>query len=131
MKQTLVLAAFTLLLWACASGPKPQSPRTRPPAKVGEVETGMASWYGPGYDGKRTACGDRFEQDALTAAHGTYPCGTKLRVTFISTGKSTVVKVNDLFTNHKGRLIDLSRGAAKAIGLLGPGTGKVKVEVVR
>src|SRR5690349_20342919 len=129
--RPLILGTALVLVAACSSNSKPESPRTRPPAKVGAVETGMASWYGPGYDGKRTACGDRFDQDALTAAHGTYPCGTRLRVTFISTGKSAVVRVNDLFTNHKGRLIDLSRGAAKTIGLLGPGTGKVKVEVVR
>jgi len=126
-----IVASLVILLSACAASPKPQSPRTRPPARVGAVETGMASWYGPGYDGKRTACGDRFDQDALTAAHGTYPCDTKLRVTLLSTGKSVTVRVNDLFTNHKGRLIDVSRGAAKAIGLIGPGTGKVKVEVVR
>jgi rare lipoprotein A len=123
--------AFVFLLSACASNPRPQSPRTRPPAKIGAIETGTASWYGPGYNGKRTACGDRFDQDALTAAHGTYPCGTKLKVTLLSTGKSSVVTVNDLFTNHKGRLIDLSRGAARAIGLIGPGTGRVKVEVIR
>lgn len=122
---------LALLLSACASNPKPQSPRTRPPVKVGTTDTGMASWYGPGYDGKRTACGERFDQDALTAAHGTYPCDTKVRVTLLSTGKSVVVRINDLFPNHKGRLIDLSRGAAKQIGLIGPGTGKVRVEVVR
>jgi rare lipoprotein A len=119
------------VLAACASNPKLQSPRTRPPVKVGVTATGMASWYGPGYDGKRTACGDRFDQDALTAAHGTYPCDTRVRVTLLSTGKSVVVRINDLFPNHKGRLIDLSRGAAKQIGLIGPGTGKVRVEVVR
>jgi len=125
----LILPA--LVLSACASNPKLQSPRTRPPVKVGTTVTGTASWYGPGYDGKRTACGERFDQDALTAAHGTYPCDTKVRVTLISTGKSVVVRINDLFPNHKGRLIDVSRGAAKAIGLIGPGTGKVRVEVVR
>jgi rare lipoprotein A len=124
------VALLALLIPACASNPKLRSPRTRPPVRVGTTETGMASWYGPGYDGRRTACGDRFDQDALTAAHGTYPCDTKLRVTLLSTGKSVVVRVNDLFPNHKGRLIDLSRGAARAIGLIGPGTGKVRVEVV-
>ncbi len=119
------------LLSACAANPKPQSPRTRPAVKAGTTDTGMASWYGPGYHGKRTACGDRFDQDALTAAHGTYPCDTRVRVTLLSTGKSVVVRINDLFPNHKGRLIDLSRGAARQIGLIGPGTGKVRVEVVR
>jgi rare lipoprotein A len=122
---------LALLLSACASSPKLQSPRTRPPAKVGATDVGTASWYGPGYDGKKTACGERFDQDALTAAHGSFPCDTKVRVTFLSTGKSVVVRINDLFPNHKGRLIDLSRGAAKQIGLIGPGTGRVRVEVVK
>jgi len=125
-----VVVVLAALLSACASNPKLQSPRTRPKVAVGTTDTGMASWYGPGYDGKRTACGDRFDQNALTAAHGTYPCDTKVRVTLLSTGRSVVVRINDLFPNHKGRLIDLSRGAAKAIGLIGPGTGKVRVEVV-
>ena len=133
MKRNRDLAFLTFLalgLAACASNPKLQSPRTRPLVKVGTSATGMASWYGPGYDGKRTACGERFDQDALTAAHGTYPCNTRVRVTLLSTGRSAVVRINDLFPNHKGRLIDVSRGAARAIGLIGPGTGRVRVEVV-
>lgn len=91
----------------------------------------MASWYGPGYDGKNTSCGDRYDQDDLTAAHPTWACGTWVRVTLLSTGRSVVVRVNDLFPGHKGRAIDLSRGAAKVIGLIGPGTGRVRMEVVR
>jgi peptidoglycan lytic transglycosylase len=91
----------------------------------------MASWYGPGYHGKRTSCGDRFDQDALTAAHPTWACDTWVRVTLLSTGRSAVVRVNDLFPGHKGRVVDLSRGAARAIGLIGPGTGRVRMEVVR
>jgi rare lipoprotein A len=133
----VVVALFAASLAACASNPKPKaSPKpkmpmaTRPAPRIGTTDEGTASWYGPGYDGKRTACGDRFDQDALTAAHGTYPCDTRVRVTLLSTGKSVVVRINDLFPNHKGRLIDLSRGAAKQIGLLGPGTGRVRVEVV-
>ncbi len=130
-RSAALVTLLALLLSACASNPKARSPRTRPPVRIGTTDTGTASWYGPGYDGKRTACGDRFDQDALTAAHGTYPCDTRVRVTLLSTGKSVVVRINDLFPNHKGRLIDLSRGAAKQIGLIGPGTGRVKVEVVR
>jgi rare lipoprotein A len=119
------------LLSACASNPKLRSPLTRAPARIGLIQRGTASWYGPGYDGKRTACGERFDQDALTAAHGSFACNTNVRVTLLSTGRSIVVRINDLFPNHKGRLIDLSRGAAKQIGLLGAGTGRVRLEVVR
>lgn len=121
-----------MVLAACGSNPRPRTPLARRPApKVGATASGTASWYGPGYHGKRTACGERFDQDGLSAAHGTWPCGTKVKVTLLSTGKSVEVVINDLFPNHKGRLIDVSRGAARAIGLIGPGTGKVKVEVVR
>lgn len=121
-----------LILTACASAPKRRTRLAdRPAPRIGATATGTASWYGPGYHGKRTACGDKFDQDALTAAHGSWPCGTRVKVTLLSTGKSVEVVINDLFPNHKGRLIDVSRGAARAIGLIGPGTGKVKVEVVR
>ena len=124
----LVAAA---LASACATNPKPRRLADRPAPKTGTTETGTASWYGPGYDGKKTACGERFDQDGLTAAHGTWPCGTKVKVTLLSTGRSVTVVVNDLFPNHKGRLIDVSRGAARKIGLIGPGTGRVRLEVVR
>jgi peptidoglycan lytic transglycosylase len=104
-----------------------------PPAQapsVGLVEVGIASWYGPGYDGKRTSSGERFDQDELTAAHASWQFGTRVRVTFLTTGRSVVVRINDRFRNHKGRVIDLSRAAARQIGLIGPGTGRVRLEVV-
>jgi rare lipoprotein A len=121
-----------LISSACATAPKRRTPlAARPAPKIGATATGTASWYGPGFHGKRTACGERFDQEALTAAHGSWPCGTRVRVTLLSTGKSALVVINDLFPRHKGRLIDVSRGVARAIGLIGPGTGKVKVEVVK
>jgi rare lipoprotein A len=104
-----------------------------PPAQapsVGLVEVGIASWYGPGYHGKRTSSGERFDQDDLTAAHASWQFGTRVRVTFLTTGRSVVVRINDRFPNHKGRVIDLSRGAARQIGLIGPGTGRVRLEIV-
>jgi rare lipoprotein A len=122
-----LLAAAALALPACAHAyrfPPPQSP------SVGLVETGIASWYGPGYDGKKTSSGERFDQDGLTAAHATWRFGTHVRVTYLATGRSVVVRINDRFPNHKGRVIDLSRAAARQIGLIGPGTGRVRLEVV-
>jgi peptidoglycan lytic transglycosylase len=132
-RRGLVLAALLLgtgLLPACAGNPRPRGSVERVVPAPGTRAEGIASWYGPGYDGKRTACGERFDQDAMTAAHGSWACGTKARVTLLSTGKSVVVRINDLFPNHKGRLIDVSKGVAKRIGLIGPGTGKVLLEVV-
>jgi rare lipoprotein A len=90
----------------------------------------MASWYGPGYHGNRTSSGERFDQDDLTAAHYDWAFGTKVKVTLLSTGRSVVVRVNDRFPKFKGRVLDVSRAAARAIGLIGPGTGRVRLEVV-
>ena len=125
---TLGLALIVVLpLSACAHHYK--FPPAQAPS-VGLVETGIASWYGPGYDGKKTSSGERFDQDALTAAHASWQFGTRVRVTFLTTGRSVVVRINDRFPNHKGRVIDLSRGAARQIGLIGPGTGRVRLEIV-
>jgi rare lipoprotein A len=121
-----------LLLLAGCSHPRPRAmPRPEPVAPaVGTVVEGVASWYGPGYHGRRTASGEVFDQDDLTAAHYNWAFGTRVEVTLLSTGRSVVVRVNDRFPPFKGRLIDLSRGAARRIGLVGPGTGRVRVEVV-
>jgi peptidoglycan lytic transglycosylase len=119
---------LALALAACATH-RPPAPLASVP--VGTVQEGVASWYGPGYHGHRTASGERFEQDDLTAAHPSWPFGTRVRVTLLSTGKSCVVRINDRFGGHKGRIVDLSRGAARKIGLIGPGSGRVRLEVVR
>jgi rare lipoprotein A len=95
----------------------------------GTTRVGLASWYGPGYHGKRTSSGERFDQDALTAAHYNWDFGTRVEVTLLSTGKSVVVRINDRLP-RRDRVIDLSRGAARRIGLIGPGTGKVRLEVL-
>jgi rare lipoprotein A len=124
----MTLAAAALA--GCGHGkPKFAFPPADTPA-VGTRVEGTASWYGPGYDRKRTSSGEVYDQDALTAAHYAWAFGTRVRVTLLSTGKSVIVRVNDRFPNHKGRVIDLSRGAARAIGLIGPGTGVVRLEVV-
>lgn len=87
----------------------------------------VASWYGPGFHGKRTASGERFNQNALTAAHKSLPFGTKLRVTY--KGRSIIVRVNDRGPFTKGRHLDLSKEAARKIGCKGVCT--VKVSVIR
>jgi peptidoglycan lytic transglycosylase len=131
----LLCAAVTLvvgLLSSCARNPNPKTYAFPPPERpaVGTVVEGIASWYGPGFDGKKTASGERFDQDALTAAHAYWAFGTRVRVTYVANGRSVVVRINDRFPSHKGRAIDLSRGAAKAIGLIGPGTGLVRLEII-
>jgi rare lipoprotein A len=89
--------------------------------------SGMASFYG-NESGSRTASGQRFNQNAMTAAHRSLPFGTKLRVTH--RGQSVVVTINDRGPFIRGRVLDLSTGAARAIGLTGAGVGRVTAEVV-
>ena len=119
--------ALALVLGACGPRHFKFPPAVDPP--VGFVQEGIASWYGPGYHGRKTSSGEVFDQDDLTAAHMTFTFGTRVRVTMLSTGRSVVVRINDRFPNAH-RVIDLSRGAARKIGLIGPGTGKVRLEVV-
>lgn len=87
----------------------------------------MASFYG-NESGRRTASGQRFNQEAMTAAHRSLPFGTKLRVTH--GGRSVIVTINDRGPFVRGRVLDLSTGAARAIGLVGAGVGRVTAEVV-
>lgn len=131
--MTRALAAcLALLIAGCASNPDPKKYKFPPPQApaAGAVQEGTASWYGPKYNGKMTSSGEVFDQDALTAAHPSWAFGTRVKVTLLSTSKSVVVRINDRFPAHKGRAIDISREAAKRIGLLGPGTGKVRLEVL-
>ena len=98
-----------------------------PESGSGRSFSGMASYYG-NESGSRTASGARFNQNAMTCAHRSLPFGTKLRVT--RGGQSVVVTVNDRGPFIKGRVLDLSTGAARAIGLTGAGVGRVTAEVV-
>jgi rare lipoprotein A len=89
-----------------------------------------ASWYGPGFHGRLAADGKPFNMHRLTAAHKTLPFGTKLKVTCQTSGKSVVVTVTDRGPFVKGRALDLSYGAAKALGMIDRGVGKVKYQVL-
>lgn len=91
-------------------------------------ETGVASWYGPGFHGRSTANGERFDQHAMTAAHRTLPLPSMVKVTNLENGKSTIVKVNDRGPFKKDRIIDLSKAAATKIEMMGKGTAEVRVE---
>lgn len=98
-----------------------------PSSGTGRSFSGMASFYG-NESGSRTASGQRFNQNAMTAAHRSLPFGTKLRVTH--GGQSVIVTINDRGPFVRGRVLDLSTGAARAIGLTGAGVGRVTAEVV-
>jgi len=105
---------------------------TRPvtPPVVDGHQQGVASWYGPGFHGRRTANGEVYDQYELTAAHQTLPLGTHVLVTSLTNGRSVEVRVNDRGPFIGGRVIDLSYGAARVIDMVGAGTMPVRVEVL-
>lgn len=92
--------------------------------------SGMASWYGPKFHGRRTASGEIFNQHGLTAAHRSLPFGTQVRVTNRRNGRSVVVRINDRGPRKQSRIIDLSSAAANAIGLKQAGVAPVTVEIL-
>ena len=104
--------------------------QTQQVAAVRSSYSGMASWYGPGFHGRRSASGESFNQNAMTAAHRTLPFGTEVLVTNLNNGRQVVVRINDRGPFSGGRIIDLSAGAASAIGLRTAGVGPVKIEVL-
>ncbi|MGP1485092.1 MAG: septal ring lytic transglycosylase RlpA family protein [Campylobacter sp.] len=97
---------------------------------IGDRASGIASWYGPDFHGKKTSNGEIYNMNDLTAAHKTLPMNTMVKVTHINNGKSVIVRVNDRGPFVAGRVIDLSKAAATAINMIGTGTAPVKLEVV-
>ncbi|MGH8604939.1 MAG: septal ring lytic transglycosylase RlpA family protein [Gammaproteobacteria bacterium] len=91
-------------------------------------QTGEASWYGPGFHGKKTANGEVYDQNELTAAHRTLPLGTDVEVTNVKNGRSVAVEINDRGPYVRGRVIDLSRAAAIELGIKEKGLATVKIE---
>lgn len=136
MKRTNRLAALALLGVAGALSATEATAQTRakwasPPAASqragGGAQHGLASWYGPGLHGRRTASGERFNAGALTAAHRTLPFGARVRVVNRVNRRSVVVRINDRGPFAHGRIIDLSQASARAIGA----GGLVRVALIR
>ena len=121
IKKTLYLLALIILLSSCARMKYFPS---------GNVQTGLASWYGPGFHGKTTSSKEIFNMYDLTAAHRTLPFGTHVMVTNLDNGKSAIVRINDRGPFIKGRIIDLSYAAANMLGMIGEGVVTVKIEVL-
>jgi rare lipoprotein A len=119
MVKWLLIAGAAYYFW-------PRSPTSAAPGKRGEL--GIASWYGPGYYGNKTASGEVFTGRQMTAAHKKLPFGTNVRVTDLDTGKNITVKINDRGPFVPGRIIDLSEKAAEVLGIKHKGLANVKVE---
>jgi rare lipoprotein A len=115
-----------------APAPSPKVRERKPPASVpvGYSEEGIASWYGIPFHGRAAADGEIYDMEKLVAAHRVLPFNTWLRVTNLNNGKTADVRVIDRGPFVDGRIIDLSKAAARQIGLLGPGVGPVRIEVI-
>ena len=135
MTQTPALSWGTLTLVlisvvACSVSPTRGKVVFLPPPEGRATQTGIASWYGPGFHGRATASGVIYDQHELTAAHQTLPLGTRVMVTNLENGKSTEVTINDRGPFLKERILDLSYAAAGTLGMIGPGTIPVRIEVL-
>jgi len=137
LKPALTLALATLLwLGGCATrAPEMPDLGNLPDASADDTDTpdpgegviarGLASWYGEPFHGRRTASGEVYDMNELTAAHKTLPFGTRVRVRHARTGKEVTVRINDRGPHVPGRIIDLSRAAASALGIVQGGVGRV------
>jgi rare lipoprotein A len=131
LAAVIVFALGAAMLSGCATRvPSPTAPiRPAPSLQITSV-TGVASWYGPGFDGHRTSSGAVYDQEDLTAASTLFPLGTHLLVTNLANGQAVEVTVNDHGPYVKGRQIDLSHRAARVLGMIGPGTARVRMDVL-
>lgn len=126
------------------------TPRFEPPSRIGNkdyqvfgqdykvwngiehyVEEGTASWYGPGFHGLYTSNGELYDQESISAAHKNLPLPSYLKVTNLDNGQAIVVRVNDRGPFHGDRILDLSHGAASRLGIVKPGTARVRLELVK
>ena len=126
-REFLLAAAAVVTMAGCAKKKTVRIPARPAP---GYVETGIASWYGRPYHGRCAASGEIYDMEKLTAAHRTLPFGTWLEVRNLTNDRTVQVRIIDRGPFAEGRIIDLSRAAAREIGMLGPGTARVRLEVV-
>jgi peptidoglycan lytic transglycosylase len=122
----LVLGA--VLATGCSTVRRPRV--SAPSSTPGAVQEGIASWYGPGFHGRRTSSRERYDQYDFTAAHRTMPLGTWALVTNLDNGRTVKVYVNDRGPYVDGRVIDMSYGAARALGMIDSGTAPVRIVIL-
>ncbi len=125
----LLLVACLLLAVGCGGKKRVKLPPPVP-AQLGWTQQGIASWYGRPYHGRITSNGERYDMNKISAAHKRLPFDTWVRVKNLNNRKTVDVRINDRGPFVKGRIIDLSRAAAKKIEMIGPGTARVRIEVV-
>lgn len=109
---------------------RPAPPSSQLAPASAPTQYGVASWYGPGFDGHRTSSGEIYDENDLTAASTYYPLGSRVMVTNLGNGRAVEVTINDRGPFLKGRKIDLSHRAASVIGMIGPGTTNVRIDLL-
>ena len=135
--SAIMILCCASLLAACADqsattmptltpGPEMPTPQSSLPGQ----QEGIASWYGQSHHGKKTASGEVFNMEALTAAHRTLPFGTVVRVTHLATNRTVTVRINDRGPYTDGRIIDLSARSARDLGIVRLGIAKVRIEPI-
>ena len=135
--RTLLIVAALVALAGCGHKRRPTAtavphpPRTPLVVHPGDTEDGVASWYGHPYHGRQAANGEIYDMEKMTAAHRTLPFNTWVRVQDLATKKTTEVRITDRGPFVGGRIIDLSHAAAQELGIIGPGTAKVRIEVIK
>lgn len=126
-----IVAASLALSSGCARKTSARVPPPVKPARIGETQTGIASWYGPPYSGRRSADGEIFDMEKLTAAHRTLPFDTWIQVTNLSNKKRVDVRITDRGPFVNGRIIDLSLAAAREIDMVTAGIVRVRIKVIK
>jgi len=143
IRDSVLLALLAIMAESCAIGSPWNSETALPPAgvvppikqiartpKTKTLQQGVASWYGRDFSGKKTAGGDSFDEAKLTAAHKTFPLGSRAKVTNLRNGKTVEVEITDRGPFVDGRVIDGSEAAAKKMGIIVSGTAPVQVELL-
>jgi rare lipoprotein A len=126
-----VLAPSLSLSTGCARKTSAHAPPSVKPARIGETQTGIASWYGAPYNGRRSANGEIYDMEKLTAAHRSFPFDTWVEVTNLSNNKRVDVRITDRGPFISGRIIDLSLAAARDIDLVAAGIVRVRIKVIK
>ena len=130
LATTLLAAVFSLpITFNDIQSASAASSSSKPSGKADFRQVGTASWYGPGFHGRKTASGERFDQNKLTAAHRSLPLDTVVKVTNLDNGKAVKVAINDRGPYVGNRVIDLSRAAATKLDMTDDGTARVRIEV--
>ena len=130
--RPIALTLLVLFVQGCTLAGGELPPSTSPAGSAsGWTQVGMASWYGEPFHGRQTASGEVYDMEARTGAHPSLPFGTRIRIENLDNGRTATLTINDRGPFVKERIVDVSRRVARELGMLGPGTARVRITVIR